>query len=109
MAIAGLILGILALLIGWLPSSAGFLILANTAAVRQILLAGGWIGTALLGAELFLIAAGLALSGIGYRQARRSNAGADLAITGIITNTVAAVMLLLGLMAWGILALAWAY
>ena len=104
--LAGLILGILAVLLAWQPSTAGILVLADIAALQYALpLILGPGRAVLLWPELFLIAAGLCLSGGGYLTARRSNADADLAVMGIVTNLVAAALVLLRLLAWGIMGL----
>lgn len=106
-SIAGLILGALAVILAWLPSTAGLLALANTPAIEYVLsvvLAPG--GAVLLWPELFLIAAGLILSGIGYWEARRASSGTDLAIAGLVTHLVAVALILLRLLVWGIAALA---
>ena len=106
-SIAGLIIGVMAIILAWLPSAAGFLVLGTTTGVQYILLVTlGPDGEVLLWPELCLAASGLLLSGGSYWEARRNNAGTDLAVTGLVTNGVAIALVLLRLAAWGVAALA---
>ena len=69
MGIAGMVLGILAIVFVWIP----------------------WTGLI----AVPLAAVGLPLSIAGFRNARRENTGAGMAIAGMVTNIVAAVIILL--------------
>ena len=77
MGIAGMILGILAIILVWVP-------LAGIVAIP-------------------LVAVGLPLSLAGFRNARRNNDGGGMAIAGITLNIVAAAVILLWLVACGAL------
>ena len=74
MGIAGMILGILAMIVVWIPV----------------------IGIV----AIPMVAAGLPLSLVGLRRARRDNEGAGMAVAGITLNIVAAAVILLWLVAF---------
>ena len=74
MGIAGMILGILAMIVVWIPV----------------------IGIV----AIPMVTAGLPLSLVGLRRARRDNEGAGMAIAGITLNIVAAAVILLWLVAF---------
>ena len=80
MGIAGMILGILAMIFLWIP------------------LVGAVIA-------LLTVVIGLPLSGAGLRSARRNGAGAGMAIAGIVLNVVALVIILVAVAACGSLVL----
>ena len=80
MGIAGMILGILAMIFLWIP------------------LVGGAIA-------LIAVAFGLPLSGAGLRSARRNGTGSGMAIAGIVLNVVALAIILVAVAACGSLVL----
>ena len=69
MGIAGMVLGILAVIFVWVP-------------VYGLI-------------SIPMVAVGLPLSIVGFRNARREGAGAGIAIAGMVTNIVAAMIILL--------------
>ena len=70
MAVAGMILGIVALVFGFIPIFGAFIAFP-------------------------CIAVGLPLSGVAFYQGRKSDSGVGMAIAGIATNVVAFVVILL--------------
>ena len=76
MGIAGMILGILAIIFVWIP-------VIGLIAVP-------------------MVAVGLPLSIVGFRNARRNNTGAGMAIAGMVTNIVAVA----GILLWTLIFLA---
>ena len=80
MGIAGMILGILAMIFLWIPFVGGVI-------------------------ALLMVAVGLPLSGAGLRSARRNGAGAGMAIAGIVLNVVALAIILVAVAACGSLVL----
>ena len=75
MGIAGMILGILAIIFVWIPV----------------------IGLI----AIPMVAVGLPLSIVGFRNARRLNTGAGMAIAGMVTNIVAVAGILLWMLVFG--------
>ena len=75
MGIAGMILGILAIIFVWIP----------------------FIGLI----AIPMVAIGLPLSIIGFRNARRQDTGAGMAIAGMVTNIVAMAVILLWMLIFG--------
>lgn len=95
MGIPGMVLGILAIGLAWAASISLFAISGNAAASL-----GLDLGLYLCGAPM--AAVGLYLSISSYRTARRNAAGTWPPIAGMVTNTVAAVMIYAELLSWGI-------
>ena len=76
MGIAGMVLGILAMVFLWIPFV-------------------GWI------IALIMVAVGLPLSVVGFRKARREGEGAGMSITGMVLNIVAIGIIGLVIVAFG--------